>query len=513
MNYRHLLSTFTAVLLFSSLAFGQYEHDAVLYAQDYTNGTARFKGMGNAQTALGGDLSTISGNPAGLGFYGQSDIGITLDYMSHLNKSTYLGNNSSNTKGRFAISQAGLVLYLPTHRYNNANTTDGWLNFNIGINYDRTNDYLNKQHYGGTNFDNSLVNDYVDYANSNPSSQLSDDIYDMFLSENMKDNPDSFFPLVREDAEKDQLSSIDRSGYKSRTNLSFGANYSNKFYLGGSVGMTSFKYRNYDYFDETYGTMKSRDEIVALNPDSPLADPNHEYHKYVGESYDLYDTFEQSSEGSGVDFTIGMIYKPAPDWNLGFTFTSPTWMTVQDDSYEHKEVVFYDEYDDEFGRIGFGDEFPYEYNIITPIKLSAGVSKLFSQGLLSADIEFIDYSTTKFRTFENQKDIRFEDAHNREIKNTYQSAINLRVGGEVLFNPIFSGRAGFNYYGNPYKNADQDNYLISAGLGTKLSNSVYLDLAAMHHIYQYKEYPYSIAPIADIKNQRTSVVLTLGAKF
>lgn len=512
MNYKHLLSTITAILLFSNLALSQYANDAVLYAQDYTKGTARFKGMGNAQTALGGDLSAISGNPAGLGFYGQSDIGITLDYMSHLNKSSYLGNQTSNTKGRFAISQAGIVLYLPIHRFNNSNTSEGWLNFNFGVNYDRSNDYLNKQRYGGTNFDNSLVNDYVDYANNNPGSQLSDDIYDMFLSENIKDNPNSYFPLVRDKAEKDQHNSIYRSGHKSKTNISFGANYSNKFYLGGSIGLTSFKYNNYNYFDETYGTMKDISEIVALNPDSPLADPNHEYSDYLEASYDLYDTFEQVSEGSGIDFTIGMIYKPAQDWNLGFTFTSPTWMTVKDDSYEEREVLFYNG-DNNFSQLGFGDEFPYEYKVITPIKLSAGVSKLFSQGLLSADIEFIDYSTTKFRTYRYQKDIRYEDSQNQEIKNTYQSVVNVRVGGEILFNPIFSGRAGFNYYGNPYKNSDQDNYLISAGLGTKLSSTVYLDMAATHQIYKYTEQPYSIAPVADIKNQRTSVVLTLGAKF
>ena len=39
--------------------------DAVRYTQDNLNGTARFRAMGGAFGALGGDLSSINVNPAG----------------------------------------------------------------------------------------------------------------------------------------------------------------------------------------------------------------------------------------------------------------------------------------------------------------------------------------------------------------------------------------------------------------------------------------------------------------
>jgi len=47
----------------------QTAYDAVRYAGDELNGTARFVGMGGAMGALGADISTIGTNPAGIGLF------------------------------------------------------------------------------------------------------------------------------------------------------------------------------------------------------------------------------------------------------------------------------------------------------------------------------------------------------------------------------------------------------------------------------------------------------------
>src|SRR5690606_19089603 len=154
------------------------------------------------------------------------------------------------------------------------------------------------------------------------------------------------------------------------------------------------------------------------------------------------------------------------------------------------------------------------YRLITPWKFSLGVSKFFSRGLLSADVEYVDYSSTKLRTIGNV-DPSLETGWDADMKDAYQGVVNVRVGGEVLLTNTISGRAGFNYYGNPYKGADNTQYSGSLGLGAKLSNTLYLDLAVVHLVNDYKVSPYATAnaPIADIKHQRTNAVLTLGAKF
>lgn len=43
--------------------------DALRYADNSINGTARYMSMAGAFTALGGDASSIHDNPAGLGIY------------------------------------------------------------------------------------------------------------------------------------------------------------------------------------------------------------------------------------------------------------------------------------------------------------------------------------------------------------------------------------------------------------------------------------------------------------
>ena len=61
------------------LASAQSTVDAYTLSQTEPRGTARFMSMGGAFTALGGDLSSLGQNPAGVGVYRGSDIGATLD--------------------------------------------------------------------------------------------------------------------------------------------------------------------------------------------------------------------------------------------------------------------------------------------------------------------------------------------------------------------------------------------------------------------------------------------------
>src|SRR5690606_16848841 len=131
-------------LLLSTLcitAKGQYLQDVLRFSQPEQGATARFKGLGNAQTALGGDLSSISGNPAGLGFFGQSDFSISIDYANDLNKASYFGTNSRYNVDKLGFNQLGAVFHFPTRRARGSNLSSGWLNFKFGIGYYKTNKF------------------------------------------------------------------------------------------------------------------------------------------------------------------------------------------------------------------------------------------------------------------------------------------------------------------------------------------------------------------------------------
>lgn len=518
MKLKNILFTSLLVSGLSFSAHAQFTDDAFRFSQENNSGTARFKGLGNAKTALGGDLSSITGNPAGLGFFGQSDISITFNYNNANNKGTYFGDKVSRSKDRFGIDHAGVVFHFPS----TYGQTTGWQNFNVGFSYENTNVFHENVRFEGSNRINSIANSYADMMAADPKSDWTDAMYGSGMVETIGGNPDEFFPILSEDKDKYQVSDILSKGFNSRTALAFGANYNNKFYIGLNLGLTSFRYETSNQFSEL-GWTKTRPEILAKNPNSTIADPNHADYDLVEAYYETLDDYLQVSEGTGVDFKIGAIYKPALDWNIGATIQSPTWMTIDDytDSFIAVDYFDTDQDKDPFSSTtvenGRTDD---QYRTISPWRFGLGFTKFFSRGLITADAEFIDYSTTKVRT-SGGYDRTLEGKWDAEVKNKYQSVVNLRIGGEVLMTNILSARAGFNYYGNPYKNADNKQYSGSLGLGAKLSNTMYLDLAVIHLMNDYKTSPYLIdeahwqspSPVADIKLQRTSAVLTLGAKF
>ncbi|SFS79975.1 OmpP1/FadL family transporter [Sphingobacterium wenxiniae] len=510
MRLKNILFTslFVSGIAFSAQA--QFIGDALTFSQENNRGTARFKAMGNANSALGGDLSSISGNPAGLGFFGQSDISVTLNYNNANNKGSFFGTNTSRNKGRVGVDHAGVVFHFPTNQ-----GYSGWQNFNVGISYENTNTFTNNVRYEGINPNSSIVEDYALTINSNPNSNFTQDMYYSYLVEKHSNTGNTYFPVVKENFAKEQISDILTKGYNSRTAVAFGANYNNKLYIGANLGFASFRYDHSNQFSE-FGMTKNRSEILANNPNSTIADPTHQDYDYVEANYDLLDDYYQLTEGSGIDFKIGAIFKPTVDWNIGATIASPTWYTIDDYTSSFNDVIYFDPNDPNWESSFQTPEEQTEdrYRLITPWKFSLGVSKFFSRGLLSADVEYVDYSSTKLRTIGNL-DTSLEADWDADMKDAYQGVVNVRVGGEVLLTNTISGRAGFNYYGNPYKGADNTQYSGSLGLGAKLSNTLYLDLAVVHLVNDYKVSPYATAnaPIADIKHQRTNAVLTLGAKF
>ncbi len=516
MRIKNIIFTSLFISGVSISAYSQSVNNGLIFSQETNGGTARFKGLGNAKTALGGDISSITGNPAGLGFFGQSDISITFNYDNAANKGTYFGNSVSKNKGRFGVDHAGVVFHFPKNE-----GYHGWQNFNIGIGYENTNRFSNHVRYEGVNPDNTIVSAYADDIAQFGDQAFANNLSGMKLIERFADTDKGYFPITGEFGNKDQISDILTTGNSFKTSLAFGGNYNNVFYIGGNIGFTSFIHENSAQFSE-YGWTKDAAAVAADNPGSNFIDPTHPNYDFLDANYEMLDDYYQRSEGTGIDFKIGAIYKPTVDWNIGATITSPTWYTVDQYTESYIGVDYYDNENAEeafdFGETEFTDDF--SYRLITPWKFGLGVSRFFGRGLISADAEYVNYSSIKIRDTRGPNSS--EDAlWDQDFKDAYRGAVNLRVGGEYLITNTVSGRAGINYFGNPYKNADNKQYSGSLGLGTKLTNTLYLDLAVVHLINDYKVSPYlidegfwgSASPVADIKHQRTNVVLTLGAKF
>ena len=503
-----LLSAFCMI----GLSQAQYVEDGLLFSQPDLGSTARFKAMGSANTSLGGDLSSITGNPAGLGFFNTSDAGLSFDYLNSQSKSSYYGTSTTGTKEKFSLSQGGAVFHMPVRSTVGRNT--GWLNFNIGIGYTKTNDFNSTIDFIGENNTSSYTNFLAEAAND-PSYEpaFGDWGYESYLLD-YNESEGFYFPAASESTSNSQGNLDKRTGNQFQTNIAFGANYSNKLYVGASIGIAGFSYRKERRFDEI-GFMKEEGEIAAINPGSDFLDPNHEAYDFVYADYELSSSSVQKTNGTGFNGTVGFIYKPDNMFQIGFSATSPTWYTVTDDYSMYFDSWMVDpETGDAFFEYVSDEELFYdEYKLRTPYRLNAGVSAIFTEGLITADVEYVDYASMRITT--DYADVN--TASEEDIANIYQSAVNFRLGGEYRLASDFLLRAGYNYRGNPYQDGlESTAQTISGGLGYRINNT-YIDLTYLNQRsdmeytpYQSMEYP---SNTASITNSRNNVFLTVGFKF
>ena len=68
----------TIILLISYDSYSQYGYykDVIKFSHSFQGGSARIQGIGGASVSLGGDVSSISHNPAGLGSINRKLISI-----------------------------------------------------------------------------------------------------------------------------------------------------------------------------------------------------------------------------------------------------------------------------------------------------------------------------------------------------------------------------------------------------------------------------------------------------
>jgi hypothetical protein len=140
--------------------------------------------------------------------------------------------------------------------------------------------------------------------------------------------------------------------------------------------------------------------------------------------------------------------------------------------------------------------------------------------ILSADYEFVDYSTARFS--QTGDETNFSDK-NMDIRNILKSTSNIRLGGELRLNKLYL-RTGYGYYGKAFKssgdnkdNADLDYNSISFGAGFREQN-LSLDFAFTSYKYSQSYFLYpvdtNIAPAeANLSTIKNMFTLTFGYKF
>ena len=136
-------------LLAMATAGAQNAYDAERLLGNDLNGTARFVGMGGAMGALGGDMSVMGTNPAGIGIYRSNDVALSFGFNNTAAKSDFYGTSMKEDRTRASFDQIGFV-------YSNKIGNNTSLRFvNFGFNYHKSKNFNRLFSMGGI-LDNGL---------------------------------------------------------------------------------------------------------------------------------------------------------------------------------------------------------------------------------------------------------------------------------------------------------------------------------------------------------------------
>jgi len=135
-------------------SFAQNEVDALRYSQITYGGTSRYMSMGGAFGALGGDVSVLSTNPAGIAVYRKSEFTFTPSFYNQIAEAGHYGSSTIDNKYNFNLSNIGWVSV-------SKHDGSGWVSSALGIAYNRLNNFHRRFTIEGVNENSSLIDVYM----------------------------------------------------------------------------------------------------------------------------------------------------------------------------------------------------------------------------------------------------------------------------------------------------------------------------------------------------------------
>ncbi|MDE3235926.1 MAG: outer membrane protein transport protein [Bacteroidota bacterium] len=506
------------LLLLSSLisihAFAQLPEDALRSAWFTQNGSARSIAVGGVMASLGGDISAAHVNPAGLGLYKTREVVISPGLFLNNNKLNYRGTDSANHANNMAYGTSGIVLGTPA-RYKDSKWTSSAFSFTVN----ELASYNNHIQFSGFNNMSSFSEQYLeelvrDRADTNAA--LSNYIFGSslafrtFLIDTLTGpggtiaGYKSMVPIST--GVMQSYDATTRGGYH-EVALGFAGNMADKLYLGASVTIPIVSY--------------SRD-LVYTEKDA-INDPNNNF---------SYFTYKESftSTGYGVGMKLGMIYKPKEFWRVGFAFHTPQFISFTDEirsSIEANTESYAGLRKETSDNLNSGNPGTRKYDLLTPWRAIASASYVFRQventhkqrAFLSADIEYVNYRGARF-SIQDKNDATgkaYLQQVNSTLKDYYKGNVNIKLGGELKFDP-WMFRLGGAYYGSPYASSDikADRLVLSSGVGYR-NHGIFIDLTYAYTFVKDAVFPYYLADkpntFAEENGNKGTVLLTFGFKF
>ena len=513
----------------TSAAFAQIPEDALRMSWITPSGTARNQAIGGAMGSLGGEITSLFVNPAGLGFYKNAEFVFTPGFQWTKTKGSFRESDFMTLKNtnNFNFGTTGFVAGW-SDKYSK------WKSKAISIGVNRTANFNQDMYYSGTNdyssWTENPTNEFFNYysvqKNQNPA--LSDaQIVDNALSDpsiSLNTKMGLYTYLIDIDSaggQKRIISRAEEAGLLGQSNhiqtkggiteiaIGFAANMDDKIYIGGTFGVPIVNYERKSVYTENDATGTTTNKFNYFN---------------YQEDY--------TSKGVGINGKLGLIFKPKDYVRLGLAIHTPTLYGLKD-TYSSKMVT---DVENRFAPASgldsvnstlFTNNAPnqFEYDLTSPWKFIVSGSYVFREveditkqkGFITADIEYTNYSWSRFAPTDANDDSYYK-AVNSDVKDAFRGAFNFRIGGELKFKVIMA-RLGFAYYGDPYsdKVLKARQMYASGGLGYR-NKGFFIDLTYVQQINKDVNFPYRLEPprqntYAMLKQSGGSLLLTFGVKI
>lgn len=488
------------IIIQSGWLYAQTTDDALRFSYDRNSGTARSLSLSNAMGALGGDYSSIGINPAGIAVYRSSEFTFTPSLQINTTNSDYYGTIGNDEKMSFPLQQIGFVgTYKPIRE-----ASGGLVSTHFSIGYNRSNTFSKTTFMQHDGVESSLLDEFAYHADGLSPSQLNwsnrlrlaydADLLDPLNAAAYDDETiqTGYFHAFEDTVNGVPVWGLDNGGlnqrrlqtergYAGEFHIGGGANFSNNFFIGGTLGIATHNYKK---------EVEHFEQVNAGNTHWDYLD-NYTYNESL------------STNAIGVNLKVGTIFKPTNALRLGFAFHSPTIYAI-DEEFDYAIDL----------EPGFADHNTYytpvqefSYNMRTPYKLIGSFAYIFgASGLISFDYEFTDYASMRFKSKSSNSvgDVEFMSELNNQIKETFTATHNLRIGAEIKPTEVISLRAGAALYQSPYSsnylNSNDTFYSFSGGLGYRMNN-MFIDFAYMLRREKYIQSLYYSGFVADIEQE------------
>lgn len=514
--------------------------DALTFSENDYLGTARSVGMGNAMTAVGGDLGSLTFNPAGSAVAGYSQFTISpgLGISTVVGQGTGEGfeDKARTRMGRLQIPNFGAMMVLDTR-----NKT-GLKRISFGIVGNVTRDYTNHLRATGTNANTTLAGSLASQADGYAESVLGGGFYQGdipswetmvgyqgYLINPIPGKEAAYYGVTERLLSNGDIALADkigqtyglkRTGYKYDLLMNFGLDFSDRFYLGANIGLTTLNYRS----DET------RAEDALSGGDYPTGFNS----LRVRSAY--------HDEGSGIYAKVGFIARPFAGLRIGAAIQTPTLVRIRETyGIEGRSIV------QNVEKNSSSPQDEWLYNLTSPFRANAGLAYTIGKvALLSADYEYTDYRGTRLRPVgDDGYYYDFSDA-NLDIQDFLGPVHAVRLGAELKPISQLALRVGYNLTtGAQYNTLSGDNRVVplsdeeriaqlrtavSFGLGYSSSGSFFADFALRFQYlpneyitpywYYFRDHDGTLYRNADIvtpeicsQSALCNAVLTLGWRF